>query len=78
MTLFRFIAAYIQIAPSKKIRICLISQIAIVSIVIVMIEVMNLPKLAMYVGSIGMGITFSAIFGLLFVLPAEFGVKVTT
>lgn len=77
MTLFRFILAFIMVKPSKKLKALIYLQLITTAVVIVMVEYLAMTEIAIYFASIMYGVSFSAMFGLFFVLPSEYGVEVT-
>lgn len=77
MTVFRFILAFVTYKPSQKLKALMIMQLAVSLIVIFFVEIMGMKTFAIYIASIFYGISFSAMFGLFFVLPTEYGMEVT-
>ncbi len=55
----------------------MIMQFAVTIIVVFLVQVMNMKSIAIYIASILYGVAFSAMFGLFFVLPSQYGVEVT-
>jgi hypothetical protein len=70
MTVFRFIFAFVNVKPSKKLQTLIKLQLLVTVIIIIFVEVLDMKWFAAYFASITYGITFSAMFGLFFVLPA--------
>jgi hypothetical protein len=52
-------------------------QLVVTIVVVFLVEVLDMKWFAAYFASVLYGISFSAMFGLFFVLPAEYGVEVT-
>jgi hypothetical protein len=74
MTVFRFIFAFISVKPSRKLQVLITMQLVVTIIVVFLVEVLDMKWFAAYFASVLYGISFSAMFGLFFVLPAEYGV----
>jgi hypothetical protein len=71
MTLFRFIFAFVKMKPSKKLRICIYTQIIFSFFILIFVDMYGWHKFALYFAAIAYGISFSSMFGLFFVFPTE-------
>jgi fucose permease len=69
MTVFRFIAAFSSVKTSQKLGI-LIKAFLVFSIIAFFLDLFDFYTLTTIVGSLGFGVSISAIFSLMLALPA--------